>query len=103
MSAFPRLSAMTLRTVVCAAMLLALPVLTFEMARHSVHHLGSADRGCLLASAASSVSALSPERAFVGLAAPGPIGSALDIEFPRLRARPTGQQRGRAPPPPASA
>jgi hypothetical protein len=82
-------------------MLLALPVLNFEVARHSVHHLGSADRGCLLANAASNVPGLSPERAFAGLAAPGPIGPTPDIDFSRPRARPTGRPRDRAPPRPA--
>lgn len=102
MTAVPARAAVILRALVCAGLLLGVPVLEFEMARHSVHHLGSANHGCLLASAASNVSAVSPEQSLVCRAGPGPSGSAPGVDLPRWPARPTRHHRGRAPPPPAS-
>ncbi|HKW92214.1 MAG TPA: hypothetical protein VJX92_09960 [Methylomirabilota bacterium] len=94
---------MTLRALLCAGFLLALPVFDFETARHSVHHLGSADSDCLLASAASKVSAVSPDRILVGCATPHLIGPAPGVDVPRLLGRPTVHPSGRAPPTPAFA
>jgi hypothetical protein len=101
-TAVPARAAVILRAVVCAGLLLCLPVLDFEMARHSVHHLGSANHGCLLASVASMVSAVSPDRSLVWRATPGPGESTPSVDLPRLPTRPTRQHLGRAPPPPAA-
>ena len=94
---------MTLRALLCAGLLVALPLLDFEMARHSVHHLGSADNGCLLARAASNVPGVSPDTILVAHATPDLIGSAPGVDVARLLVRPTIHHPGRAPPTPAFA
>ncbi len=94
---------MTARALLCAGFLLALSVFHLEVARHSVHHLGSPDDRCLLAGAASNVSAVTPDRSPVVQAAPNLAGSAPGVDVPRLLARPTIHHPGRAPPTPAFA
>ncbi len=92
------MAGVTVRALLCAGFLLALPVFEFEVARHSVHHLGSADNGCLLASAASNVSAVSPDRSLLACATLNLIGSAPGVDVLRLLVRPTVYHSGRAPP-----
>lgn len=91
------------RALLCLGFLLTLSIFDFEMARHSVHHLGSADSNCLLATAASNASAVTPDRIVVARATPNVIGSAPGVDVPRPLARLTVHHPGRAPPTPAFA
>jgi hypothetical protein len=91
------------RALLCLGFLLTWLVFDFEMARHSVHHLGSADGNCLLATAASDASAVTPGQIVVARATPNVIGTAPGVDLPRPLARPTVHHSGRAPPTPAFA
>lgn len=89
------------RALLCLGFLLTLPVFDFEMGRHSVHHLGSADNNCPLASAASNASGVTADRIVVARATLNVIGSVPGVDVPRPLARPTVHHPGRAPPTPA--
>lgn len=86
----------------CAWLILTLAVFAFEGARHSVHHLGSPDNGCPMASAAADLSVLNPDSVIVTRATPNPIGSVPGFDIPLLSSRPWGHHQGRAPPASAS-
>ncbi|HZP39404.1 MAG TPA: hypothetical protein VFE48_23175 [Methylomirabilota bacterium] len=90
--------AATLRILLCAALVLALPAVDFEMARHAVHHLGSPDNDCRWASTASNVPAIGLDGTLPGQAAPHLIASVPGLDDPRPLARPVARHQGRAPP-----
>ncbi len=90
--------AVTLRILFCAALVLTLPIVDFEMARHAVHHLGSDGNGCLWASTASNVSAIGLDRTLPGHATPELVAPVPGLSVPRPRARAVARHQGRAPP-----
>jgi hypothetical protein len=88
----------TARWLLCATLILAFVVFDFEGVRHSVHHLGSPDSGCPMASAAADVQAVSPGPIVIARAAPDLLGAVPALDLPRLSSRALVHHRGRAPP-----
>lgn len=89
------------RRIVCGTLVIGLAVFAVQTAHHSVHHLWSTDRSCVLASAASDVHAVGPDP----VAAEGVTPVSFDLvtvaAATDLSSRPAGRHRSRAPPSPS--